>query len=161
LADRLNGVLNRTVSDSRLSVVAIDDDRNAFELTRLVDAVRAPCELDGTTAQLRIQHGVVIDDGQCRTESYSYRLQAEASPRSWLVRWDYVRDPSQSDYAYPRAHVHMNGTFFNGAPVERLHIPTRRVPLELVIRHLITDWNVKPRSGDWETILGESVEDFC
>jgi hypothetical protein len=42
--------------------------------------------------------------------------------------------------------------------VGRLHIPTERLPLEFVVRHLITDWDVKPRSDHWEAILDEPGE---
>jgi len=130
----------------------------AFELTRVVEGDDVPLGIDGTTLSLLVQQLVVVDDGCCRTESCSYRLQAEASPKSWLIRWDYIRDPSQSEYAYPRAHVHVNATFADGMPVGRLHIPTGPVGLELVIRHLIADWGVKPRSEDWEAILEELAE---
>ncbi len=100
---------------------------------------------------------VVVDDERCRTESATYCLQASGSRKSWLLRWDYVREPSESEYAYPRAHVHVNAAFADGATAGRLHIPTRRLPLELVVRHLITDWNVKPRTPGWEAILDESA----
>jgi hypothetical protein len=159
-ADRLNEVLNRTVSDSRLSVDKIAGYPDGFEVARVVDGANTSLELDGTTARLFVRILVVVQDDHCRTESYSYRLQADASPKSWLIRWDYVREPSESDYAYPRAHLHINATFADGEPVGRLHIPTRRVSLELVIRHLITDWGVKPRAEDWEAILDESVAGF-
>lgn len=133
---------------------------DAFRLTRLVDGDDAPLELDGTTARLFVQQVVAVQDGRCRTELYSYRLQTDASPRSWLIRWEYVRDPPPADYAYPRAHVHINATFADGTPVGRRHVPTRRIPLELVIRHLITDWGVKPRSEAWAAVLEESVAGF-
>lgn len=51
LADHLNGALNKTVTDSRLSVRPIlGHDADAFELTRVVQEDRVPLELDGTTA---------------------------------------------------------------------------------------------------------------
>ena len=160
-ADALNGVLNRTVSDSRLSVRPIaGHDADAFELTRLVDDDYVPLELYGTRMCLLVRQIVVVADDRCRTESATFSLQADASPKSWLIRWDYVRDSSESEHAYPRAHVHINAAFADGAPVGRLHVPTRRVPLELVIRHVITDWNVKPRTEDWEAILEESAQGF-
>jgi hypothetical protein len=102
-----------------------------------------------------VQHVVVVEHGHARTESYTYRLQADASPRSWLIRWEYQRVP-RTDNAYPRAHVHVNGTFPDEATIGPLHIPTSMVSLELVLRHLITDWDVKPRHGDWEAVLDES-----
>lgn len=154
-ADRLNGVLNRAVSDSRLSVTPIAGYPDAFEVVRIVDGDDASLELDGTTARLYVRQVIVVDDARCRMESYVYRLQADESPKSWLIRWEYTREPSRADYSYPRAHLHVNGSFFDGAPVGRLHIPTERLSLELVVRHLITDWDVKPRSDSWEAILDE------
>jgi hypothetical protein len=143
-----------------LSVESIVGYPGAFELTRVVDGDDAPLELDGTTAHLFVKQAIVVEDGRCRTESYAYRLLADASPKSWLIRWEYVRDPPPADYAYPRAHVHVNGKFPDESPIGRVHIASYRLPLELVIRNLITDWNVKPRTDDWETILEESAADF-
>jgi hypothetical protein len=95
-----------------------------------------------------------------RTESYVYRLQGDASTGSWLIRWDYRREPPRADYPYPRAHVHVNGRFPDGEPIGRQHIPAPRMPMELVIGYLISDHGVKPRSGDWEAILDESAAGF-
>jgi len=160
LADRLNGVLERTISDSRLSLIDIPGDPNAFELTRLVEGEQALLELDGTPARLFVQQVLVVEDGARKTESYSYRIQADASIESWRTCWDYCRDPPPAERAYARSHVHVNGTFFNGEPAASHHIPTGRMSLELVIWNLINDWGAKPRSEDWKAILEESAEDF-
>lgn len=128
-------------------------------MTRVIDGDDVPLELDGTTARLVVQQ-VVVEDDQCRTESYSYRLQADVSRKSWLIRWEYRRDPPRANYPYPRGHVHFNGTLFDGTPADHLHVPAPKMPLELIIRHLTTDWGVKPRSEDWEAILGESAVSF-
>jgi hypothetical protein len=45
LADYLNGAVNRTVSDSRLSVEPIAGYPDAFELTRVVNGDDVPLEL--------------------------------------------------------------------------------------------------------------------
>jgi hypothetical protein len=119
-----------------------------------------PLELNGTTVCLFVQQVVVVEDGKCRTESYSYRLQAGASPGSWLVRWEYRRDPPRADYVYPRAHVHVNGKFPDDSPIGRVHIATPRLPLELVVQNLISDWGVRPRTDDWRAILHESAQGF-
>jgi hypothetical protein len=157
----LNGALNKTVTDSRLSVRPIlGHDADAFELTRVVQEDRVPLELDGTTACLFVRLLVVVQAGRCRTEFYTYRLQADSSRDSWLIRWDYRRDPPLADYAYPTAHVHVNSFFADGAPVAPIHVATPRLPLELVVRNLISDWGVKPRTDDWLTILQESAADF-
>lgn len=120
----------------------------------------AALEWDGTTARLFVQQVVVVEDGRCKTESYVYRLQADASTNSWLIRWEYRREPPRADYPYPRAHLHVNGRFPDGEQIGRQHIPAPRMPLELVIRYLITDRGVKPRSGDWEAVLEEATAGF-
>jgi hypothetical protein len=159
-ADHLNGVLNRTISDSRLSLINVAGDSNAFELTRLVDGASAPLELHGIDGRLFVRQMIVVTEGHCRTESYAYRLQAGESIGSWLLRWEYLREPPRPDYVYPRAHVHVNALFPDGSSSARLHIPSRRVPLELVLWHLISDWGVQPKSSDWEALLEASVEGF-
>jgi hypothetical protein len=133
---------------------------DAFLVARVVDGDYVALELDGTAAHLFVQQVVVVENDRCRTESYVYRLQADASESSWLMRWEYFREPPVADYPYPLAHVHVNGTFRGGEPIGREHIPAPRMPLELVIRYLISDRGVKPRSKDWEAILDRSSADF-
>ena len=133
---------------------------DAFRLIRLVNDDYAALELDGTTARLFVQQIVVVEDERCKTESYIYRLQTDASTGSWRIRWDYRRDPPRADYDYPRAHVHVNGTFPDGEAIRQDHIPAPRMPLEFVIRYLITDRGVKPRTEDWQAILKQSAETF-
>jgi hypothetical protein len=41
-----------------------------------------------------------------------------------------------------------------------LHIPTRCIPLELVVWHLIAEWGVETRSDDWRALLVASAEGF-
>jgi hypothetical protein len=159
-ADHLNSVLNRTISDSRLSLIPLPGDPDAFELTRLVEGSSAPLELHGTSARLFVRQIIVVVDGHCQTESYSYRLQADESLASWLIRWEYHREPPRPDYAYPAAHVHFHGTFSDGAHADRLHVPTRRVPLELIAWHLIAEWGVESKTDDWMPLLAESVAGF-
>jgi hypothetical protein len=99
---------------------------------------------------------------ECHTISYSYRLACGEAKGDWLIRWDYFRQRPMPDYPYPLAHVHANGRFVPGAAVTlpKLHIPTRRVPLELVLWHLIAEWDVKPKQDDWRELLEESIEGF-
>lgn len=141
-------------------MISIPDDENAFEITRLVDSARAPLDLHGTALQLFMRQTIVVVDGHCQTESYSYRLQADASAKSWLIRWEYYRDPPRPDYAYPLAHVHVSGTLSDGEPIGHFHIPTRRLPLELVVWHLIAEWGVDARTKDWSAVLQESITGF-
>ena len=159
-ADHLNSVLNRTVSDSRLSLIQRPEDPTAFELTRLVEGSSAPLELHGTSSRLFVRQLFEVIDGHCRIESYSYRLQATDARDSWLIRWEYYREPPRADYPYPLAHVHFNGALADGTDADRLHVPTRRVPLELVVWHLVAEWRVEPRGDDWRSVLEESIAGF-
>lgn len=158
--DHLNGVLNATVSDGRLSLLALPYDENVFEITRLVGDSRASLSLHGSTLRLFVRQTITVIDGHCQTESYGYRLQSGDATETWLVRWEYFRDKPKPDYPYPLAHLHVNGAFADEQPVGSLHIPTGRVPLESVIWHLIAEWNVAPRGNGWEQLLGESVRGF-
>lgn len=159
-ADHLNGVLNQTVTDARLSLIQRPEDDRAFELTRLVAGSSAPLDLHGSGLLLFVRQVIVVEDGHCRVESYGYRMQTDASTKSWLIRWEYIRDPPRPDYAYPQAHLHINAGFPDGSPVSRLHVPTRRVPLELVVWHLIAEWEVNSKTDDWPPALTTSIEGF-
>jgi hypothetical protein len=167
LADHLNAVLNRTVSDSRLSVRPIighpaGDD--AFDLTRVVEEDRVPLELDGTTARLFVRLVVVVVGDRCRTESYVFRFQEDDSRKSWLRRWEYHREPPAADYPYALGHLHVRGTSPDGASIDREHIPAggrgHPIPLEEIIRYLIADRGVKSEKDDWKAILEESEKTF-
>jgi hypothetical protein len=171
LARHLNRVLNQTVSDSRLSVSPIvgDGDGETFQLERLVEREGVPLELRGTTARLYVRQVVVVKDGRPRTKSYEYRFQADESRKSWLMRWEYERERPRPDYPYPLAHMHIratspDGTPIDGHPVDRHHIPTggrgHPIPLEEIIRYLITDRGVNSKSKNWEAILEESAKTF-
>lgn len=119
-----------------------------------------PLELLGGSARLFVRQLIEVVDGHCQTASYSYWLQTAESRESWLVRWEYYRSPPRADYPYPLAHVHVNAALTDGAPIGQLHIPTRRVPLELVVWHLITEWGVTPRTDEWRPVLNESIKGF-
>jgi hypothetical protein len=107
-----------------------------------------------------VRQSIVVIDGRCQTESYTYRLQSDLGLKSWLIRWEYHRDPPRPDYVYPAPHVHVHGRFSDSEAIDRLHIPTRRVPLELVAWHLIAEWGVQSKSDDWQAILTESIKGF-
>jgi hypothetical protein len=158
--DHLNSVLNRTVSDARLSVIPLPHDPAAFEITRMVEREAVALNLLGSALRVFVSQTITVVEGHCRTESYAYRLQRDDSRQSWLIRWEYLRDPPRPDYAYPPAHVHVNGAWQRDEALDHLHIPTRRIPLELVIWHLLAEWGVPPRSDDWQAILRESIEGF-
>ena len=78
-------------------MLALPYSTGAFELIRLVDRASAPLDLDGTSARLFVRQIIDVVDGHCQVESYSYRLQADESVESWLIRWSTTaqrRDPT-------------------------------------------------------------------
>lgn len=159
--DHLNSVLNATVTDSRLSLLPLPHDDAAFAITRFVEEETTSLELLGSPLRLFVRQTIVVTaDGHCQTESYSYRLQRDASRESWLLRWEYYRNRPKPDYRYPLGHVHVAASLADGEPIERLHLPTRRVPLELVLWHLLAEWEIEARSPDWQTRLTGSIAGF-
>jgi hypothetical protein len=158
-ADHLNGVLNRTVTESRLSLVPFPWSDETFELSRNQDGASNALELsDGF---LYVRHMIKVVKGHCQTLSYTYSFQSDDDRNSWLVRWCYHRAPPKSDYPYPLGHMHIRADLIEtGEPVEPKHLPTGRVPLELVCLHLIEEWGTIPLRDDWRETLDNSLEGF-
>ena len=96
------------------------------------------------------------------TLEYRYAYQAAPGADSWIVRWEYQREPGE-DYPYPRAHLHVNSSPDSYAGRKRfneLHIPTGRVTVEDVCRHLVDEHAVGPVSSDWRETLRRTEADF-
>jgi hypothetical protein len=134
-------------------------DRDWFDIVRRVEGLQAPLELEGTTARLLVQQKVEVVGEHTQTITYVYRLQESDDPASWLVRWEYFRRPPRADYMYPLAHLHVNAAM-EERDLPHIHLPTRRVPLELVLWDLIAEWGVRPLDPGWQKTLEESIEGF-
>jgi hypothetical protein len=115
----------------------------------------------GTGLRLSVSQTVRVVEDRCRTLAYQYALWRSTEKASWLVRWEYSRERAPRDDDYVLGHVHVNADFSEAAPaLPGLHVPTARVPLELVLWHLIAEWGVKPKREDWRRILEESMRGF-
>ena len=135
-----------------------------FLIRRVEGGQTPPLELPGTSRKLSFQQTIrVLDAGggewHCQTLSYRYGLQADDTPQSTLIRWEYDRDPPRPDYEYPLAHLHFHGEL-GGEDVQGLHVPTGRVPIEHVAWHLIAEWGVTPLTDAWQETLEASIEGF-
>lgn len=166
-ADHLNGVLNRSVSDARLTILAVPGYGDQFTIACLDGPRAAPFALFGSSLRLLLSQTVEVVEGRCHTVTYAYRLATGDAKNDWLVRWEYFRRPPRPDYPYPLAHAHVNATLLvTGAedllakPTPHLHLPTARLPLELVLWHLIAEWGVHARTSDWRAVLQESLAGF-
>ena len=90
-----------------------------------------------------------MEDEHCRTLSYSYRLQRTADRKSWIIRWEFLRQPPEPGYVYPLGHLHVNAEFAQDVaavvakPPGKLHIGTGRVAIEHVLWHLLSEWTVR------------------
>jgi len=97
------------------------------------------------------------------TLEYRYVYQADANnPDSWIVRYEYEREP-QAPYRYPVTHIHVNATpsaYSGQKPFPDLHLPTGRLTVEDLIRHLVHEQQIAPISPDWEAILERTEQDF-
>ncbi len=165
-ADHLNAVLNSTVSDARLSVLSRPYSATRFLVACVQDARPVPLALHGSALRLYVEHEVDASEDTAHTASYRYVLQAEGAHDSWLVRWEYLRD-QPADYPYTLGHVHVHADFAD-APrsvshmkaLPRLHLPTARVALELVLGHVIAEWGARPKTDAWRGILDDSLVGF-
>lgn len=167
-ADYLNSLLNRTVTDARLTLLPIPGRETNYNLACVQNQERVAFALHGIGARLFVQQAIEVSGDHCRTVSYAYRFQTGEDKGSWVLRWEYFRERPRPEYEYPLAHVHANADFVEpnlaegrlDKPPSHLHIPTARVPLELVLWHLIAEWHVTPKTDDWRAILAESLEGF-
>jgi hypothetical protein len=156
------------VSDARLSLLPIPGRETQYNLACVESGERVAFALHGVTERLFVQHAIEIVGDHCQTVSYAYRYQSSDDRRSWLLRWEYFRERPRADYEYPLAHVHAHAKFVESSraterlakPPWHLHIPTARVPLELVLWHVIAEWGVIAKTDDWRRLLTESLAGF-
>jgi hypothetical protein len=157
-ADHLNMVLNGTVTHGRLTLY--DGSRLTSEF--FVQSRNNALALNGCGLWLWINQRVQIEGEKTHTMSYSYRLCTEDDRRAWIVRWQYVRERETVD-PLVWSNLHIRATLLRHKPpklLKDMHLATGRVPLELVLWHLITDWGVHPVEDDWRKRLGDSMDEF-
>lgn len=137
-----------------------------YTIACLRDGDFAALPLSGGRLGLFVDHRVEVDGDRVHTQTYSYRLQLADDADAWALRWEYlrVRPPG---YRYVLGHLHVNGALVDSSvgdlaarQLPRLHLATGRVAFELVLRHLIAEWGVQPKTEDWEMILDKSLAGF-
>ena len=166
-ADHLNSVLNRTVSDARLTLLSSAATPDQFTVTCLDGEHPRSFALRGSSLRLFVSQNIEVDGDKVHTASSAYRLGTDDRKDAWLLRWEYYRRPPLADYPYPLAHVHINAGLLDSdvdgrltKPLPQLHIPTARVPLELVLWHLLAEWGIGSKADDWQNVLRDSLEGF-
>jgi hypothetical protein len=139
--DHISGVLNKTITDARLSLIHRKSKPQfaqfafAFRDEREI-AMAAPlfgCNLFLALSQQLEAEQEAEKTWRLRTLEYSYHLLEEPNPDSrWIIKLDF----------------------------DKLHLSTGWVTVEEVVRFLITEIGVKPKRSDWNEILIESEELF-
>jgi hypothetical protein len=104
----MNTVLNRTVSDARLTLLAPSGQPNHFTMAHLPDGRRPGAfALHGSSLRLLVSQSLEVEGEKTHTASYAYRLSTSDSKDAWLVRWEHYRRRPRPDYGYPLSHVHV------------------------------------------------------
>lgn len=104
-------------------------------------------------------------DGQYRLKTLAYAYRIADGPEltaNWLVRWEY-NSREQQIALHPRHHCHLptTVTFRNRTlNLDKMHIASGWVTIEEVIRFLIHELKVRPKSPNWDDRLLASEEKF-
>ena len=105
------------------------------------------------------------DHYRLRTLAYAYRIAEGSSfDNQWLFRWEYKSREVEQDL-HPRHHLHIPikiSCFDSRRELDagKLHVPSGWVTVEEVIRFLIHELGVRPRTRDWDTVLQKSEQKF-
>jgi hypothetical protein len=98
-----------------------------------------------------------------KTLAYAYRIADGPDLNArWLIRWEYNSREQQS-VLHPRHHCHLPAEIVFGKyklNFDKLHVASGWVTIEEVIRFLIHELGVTPRSRDWDRRLRASEEKF-
>ena len=112
---------------------------------------------------------------KARSSAFQYQADSDPDSKDWIFRYDYIRDPSKAykgskPYPFPTAHLQINANLV--APnitlpkgtLAHIHFPTRRMPVEGVIRLLAEpDQFGVPTSSPpevWRRLLAASEAEF-
>lgn len=109
----------------------------------------------------------VVNDGgkvRLRTLAYAYRItEGPSFDDTCIFRWEYESAETKSSL-YPRHHLHIPTTIkcFGDKHLDalKLHIPSGWITVEEVIRFLIYELKVKPKSEKWDDLLRASEQKF-
>jgi hypothetical protein len=114
---------------------------------------------------LRVSVALWLDDTgpqtRLKVSDSSFQYQDDQPGQREILRYDYLRQPNRHE---PASHLNIYadltvpGVLPTGRPLSRVHFPTRRIPLEAVLRMLADDFNVPTATHDtiWRPVLATS-----
>lgn len=166
--DHIQGLLNRTITDARLSLLHSEkhQTRASVDFRRNNEPIAAPLFKPGIflyIGQFLIVQQQPDKTWKLKTTQYKYRIQATDDPKdNQCLRWEYV-SPKIRDKQLCRNHFQVPLNFQLGkqtVSLEDSHLPTGWVTIEEIIRFLIMDLDVAPKQDDWDTQLQNSEKKF-
>lgn len=163
-ASLIGEAVNATVSQAPIAFVETTD-AEVFDgfVAHAPNRVQKPLRLENDNYLLIFQRLCLRREQKfLTTREYRYVYQSSESPNDWIFRFEYEREP-EGDNPYPRAHIHLNAcpTTYSGAKeFDKLHLPTGRVTLEDILRHLVIEHAVQPVSPNWEQKLKQTEAAF-
>lgn len=107
--------------------------------------------------------------------AYQYQADPDPNTKNWIFRYDYIRDPTaryndSQPYPYPQAHLQINAELLVGdiklpkGSLDHIHFPTRRMPLEGIIRLLAEEQQFGIPCADppdiWRPLLSAAEAEF-
>lgn len=164
-ATLIGEAVNATVSHAPIAFVEIEGSEFEGYIAHAPGAFRAPESLplvDGGFLYLYQRLVLRRKEKFLTTAEYRYTYETSQTRDDWIFRYEYLREPGD-DYPYPLAHAHFNGTpekYAGGKSFPALHLPTGRVTVEDVLRHLVVEHEIGPISDSWEQTLKETKESF-
>jgi hypothetical protein len=105
------------------------------------------------------------DQFRLRTLSYAYRItEGPSFGDPWIIRWEYESREVKPGL-HPRHHCHIRDRMQchndrTTLDLSHLHLPSGWITIEEVIRFLVHELELEPRSKDWDRLLLESEELF-
>jgi hypothetical protein len=126
------------------------------DVLRLRRTVGHDLYLVASQAFVTVPHPSRAGEYKVKTLAYSYVLAADEDIHHEFVTWQWHPD---STHKLPHAHVHWPCAYWY-KDVNKLHLPTGRVSLELLAGFLIESLDVKPGREDWRDVLDDSLTRF-
>lgn len=166
--DHVSGLLNKTITDAPLSLTSPKDKPYANFSFRDENTVAMAAPLFGANLYLAVSQALEANQladrtWRLKTLRYNYHLlEGPKHDSKWIIRWEYISHSQRKDL-HPRHHVHIATTV--KTPVgemdfDQLHLSTGWVTIEEVIRFMIVEMGVKPKSDNWDEELLESEDLF-
>jgi hypothetical protein len=166
--DHLGWLLNKTITDARLSLIHVKNEDKA-QVSFRQNSIPIAASVFANDLFLYIGQTLRVTQQadktwKLRTVEYRYRIQGSPGLEDEdCLRWEYVAREIR-DTGHCRHHLHLQGEYTLGPrrtiPLARVHLPTGWVTIEEVIRFLITELDVRPKEREWENLLRQSEESF-